>query len=99
MLIKFVSTITVLCIVVYAVGAAALYAYQRKMLYIPSPEYAHEFDSLELQNEQEVLKVVILNPGQSRAIIYFGGNAEAVIFNAEPLLKNFPDYTVYLANC
>jgi len=98
MLIKFVSAITILCIVVYAVGAVALYAYQRKMLYVPSPEYAHEFESLELHNEQEVLKVVVLNPSQSQAIIYFGGNAEAVIFNAEPFLKNFPNHTVYLVN-
>lgn len=98
MLMKFVSAVIILCLIVYAVGAVALYAYQRKMLYVPSPEYAHEFDSLELQNEQEALKIAILNPGQSRAIIYFGGNAEAVIFNAEPFLKNFQEYTVYLAN-
>jgi len=98
MSIKFLSVVTFLCLVVYVVGAVALYAYQRKLLYFPSPEYAHEFDSLELQNEQEVLKVAVLNPGQSRAIIYFGGNAEAVIFNAEPFLENFPEHTIYLVN-
>ncbi len=98
MLIKFLSSVVVICAVVYAVGAVVLYTYQRKMLYIPSPEYAHEFENLELQNDQEVLKVAILNPGQPRAIIYFGGNAEAVIFSAEPFLKNFPAYTIYLAN-
>ena len=96
--IKLLSAGTFLCLVVYAVGAVALYAYQRKILYFPSPEYAHEFDSLELYNEQEVLKVAVLNPGQSRAIIYFGGNAEAVIFNAEPFLENYPEHTIYLVN-
>ena len=98
MSIKFLSVVTFLCLVVYVVGAVALYAYQRKLLYFPSPEYAHEFDSLELHNEQEVLKVAVLNPGQSRAIIYFGGNAESVIFKAEPFLENFPDHTIYLVN-
>ncbi len=98
MRIKFLLAFALICVVVYTVGALALYNYQRKMLYIPSPEYAHEFESLELQNGQEILKVAVLNSGQSRAIIYFGGNAEAVIFNAEPFLKHFRNYTVYLAN-
>jgi len=98
MLLKSVITIAVLGLAVYLLGAAVLYSYQRNMLYIPSPEYDHGFDELELRNEQETLKVVILSPGKSRAIIYFGGNAEAVIFNAEPFIKNFPDHTVYLAN-
>lgn len=98
MLIKVVSTIVVLILVAYAVGATALYVYQRKMLYVPSPEYAHDFDRFELQNQQETLNVVVLNSGQSRAIIYFGGNAESVVFNAEPFSKNFPGYTIYLMN-
>jgi len=73
-----------------------LYIFQRNLLYFPSPEYDHSFDTFELRNQQEVLKVTKLNPGQSQAILYFGGNAEPVIFNAEPFLKNFSDYTIYL---
>jgi len=98
MFIKFVSTVTLFCIAAYAAGAVTLYVLQRKMLYAPSPEYSHQFDGLELHNEQEVLKIIVLNPGQPQAMIYFGGNAEAVIFNAELFLENFPDYTIYLAN-
>lgn len=98
MLLKFVSTIVVLLLLIYIAGAFALYAVQRRMLYVPSPEYAHEFDRLELQNQQETLNVVVLNSGQSQAIIYFGGNAESAVFNAEPFLKNFPGHTIYLVN-
>ncbi len=98
MFVKFVSSVALFCIVAYAAGAVTLYLLQRKMLYAPSPEYSHKFDSLALHNEQEILKTIVLNPGQSRAMIYFGGNAEAVIFNSEPFLKNFSDYTIYLAN-
>ncbi len=82
----------------YLLGAVLLYIFQRNILYIASPEYAHEYDVINLVNDQEVLKIAVLNPNQSRAIIYFGGNAEAVIFNEMPFLENFPEHTLYLAN-
>ena len=98
MLAKIITIISGLLVVLYVIGAIALYLYQREILYIPSIEYDHQFDGFQLENEQELLNIISLNPGKKRAIIYFGGNAEAVVFNAEPFLKNFSDYTVYLAN-
>jgi len=98
MLIKLFIAIAALLFALYLFGAAALYIFQRNMLYIPSPEYKNEFTLLEFHNEQETLKVTVLNPGMPRAILYFGGNAEAVIFNVEPFIKNFADHTIYLSN-
>ena len=98
MFVKTITIISSLFAILYVVGALALYVYQREILYIPSVEYDHQFDVFDLENEKELLKVVTLNSGKEKAIIYFGGNAEAVVFNAEPFVKNFSAFTVYLIN-
>ncbi len=40
----------------------------------------------------------MLNQGKKEAILYFGGNAEAVVYSAEDFLSVFPLQTVYLLN-
>lgn len=90
----------VLIIVVsaYILGAGLLYFLQRSLLYFPSQPYEHQFENIDLINDDERIKVIVLNPNRSKAIIYFGGNAEPVIFNEEPFRKNFSNHTVYLMN-
>ena len=83
---------------VYVLGAFLLYVLQRNLLYFPSPEYQHNLPTIELLNQQQLLKIAVLNPGQSKAIIYFGGNAESVVFNEVPFIEHFPTHTVYLVN-
>jgi len=94
----FLKTILFILLFVYFVGAGLLYIFQRNLLYFPSPEYQHDLEIIELSNDAALLNIVVLNPNQSRAIIYFGGNAEPVVFNQEPFSKNFPTYTIYLMN-
>jgi len=38
----------------------------------------------------------MINPGKKNAILYFGGNAEAVAYNASMFRELFKNYTVYL---
>ncbi len=92
-----ISGITIVAIVYLAV-AVLLYVFQRDLLYFPTPEYKHDLAVLEVVSESERIKVLVLNPGQSRALIYFGGNAEPVIFNQQPFTQWFTDHTVYLVN-
>lgn len=49
-------------------------------------------------NEDESIHVTILNEGEDKAIIYFGGNAENVNNNASKFSYIFHDYTVYLVS-
>src|SRR5690606_550076 len=48
------------------------------------------------ENEGQSIRVTVVNRGQARALIYFGGNAEDVDYNVEPFAEIFPAYTVYL---
>ncbi|MGC9352089.1 MAG: alpha/beta hydrolase, partial [Sulfurovum sp.] len=49
-------------------------------------------------NEGETIRVITLNEGKPKAMIYFGGNGESVAYSAENFYENFPDHTVYLVN-
>lgn len=76
-----------------------LYSAQRSILYYPTPEtVAFATDSMYVENDGESLKVLRLNPGHERAIIYFGGNAEQVAASAPAFAAIFADATVYLVN-
>jgi len=68
------------------------------MIYFPTAAKPHRYAELTLSNEGEYIKVIVLHPGQERAIIYFGGNAEAVVYTASDFERLFAGYTVYLFN-
>lgn len=44
------------------------------------------------------IKIWVVNPGADRAVIYFGGNAEDVYFNADDFARTLPGQSVYLVN-
>ena len=81
----------------YVAVCSWLYFSQRSMLYFPTPAIANvQAEAFELQNDGLRLKGWAVNPGKQRAMIYFGGNAEAVEYNAEVFKTTLPDVTVYL---
>lgn len=82
----------------YLCAAGLLYAFQRYFLYFPSEKYEHSFERISVLSQGETIEVVVLNKGKNKAVLYFGGNAEAVVVNAEPFLANFSDTTIYLVN-
>ena len=75
-----------------------MYLLQRKLLYYPTGKIQHSFPQLKLVNQNESIEVIVLNEGKNDALLYFGGNAESVIYNAEDFLASFPIHTVYLLN-
>jgi alpha-beta hydrolase superfamily lysophospholipase len=76
-----------------------LYVAQRSLLYQPPPETSGtEADAMRIDSNGVSLKVWHFNPRLSKAIIYFGGNAENVYWNVPDFREIFPDYSVYLIN-
>ena len=82
----------------YLILGLLLFIFQRNFLYFPSPEYNHQYPSQTFHNEGESIKLIVLNEGKEKAILYFGGNGEAVVNNASDFIKTFPNHTVYLVN-
>jgi pimeloyl-ACP methyl ester carboxylesterase len=85
-------------LLIYLLTCAVMYFLQRKLIYFPTRKIPHNFPQFKLFNQNESIEVIILNEGKNEALLYFGGNAESVIYNAEDFLKSFPLHTVYLLN-
>ena len=88
----------ILAVVLYCLWGLFLYAYQRDFMYLPVSERAHAYPVEQFLSEGETIQVVVLNPGRPDAVMYFGGNAEAVVANAPGFLHSLPQHTVYLVN-
>ena len=76
-----------------------LYFAQRSFLYQPAAEIkGAEAEEIRIESAGVSLKIWHFNPQNSKAIIYFGGNAENVYWNLPAFREIFPDFSVYLVN-
>lgn len=90
-----ISSVLLFC---YICAATWLYIFQRDYIYFPTQKIQHSFERFSLLNEGETLEVIVINKGNEKALIYFGGNAEVVSSNAQEFSSNFSDATTYFIN-
>lgn len=95
---KLVFSLILLLALCYVTGGVLLYMAQRSFIYFPTPYVSHDYDDIIVNNDGVGINVVVVNPGKKRALIYFGGNAEAVASNAAQFAQAFDAYTLYLVN-
>ena len=96
---KEITLLLAALVVVYAAFGAYLYLFQRKLLYFPvdaDPDFAA--DEVTVENDGHRLQGWVINPGQARAVIYFGGNSELVTHREAFFRDVFADFSVYLIN-
>jgi len=82
---------------IYIIIGLFLFLRQRKMIYYPTEPLEHGFMEKTIENEGEEIKIIVLNPEQDSAIIYFGGNAENVLYSTLDF-QQLTSNTVYLVN-
>ena len=76
-----------------------MYATQRSQIYFPVPESRRpDAQVLWIESQGERLKIWVVQRAGSRALIYFGGNAEDVAGNIEVFSAAFPDRSLFLVN-
>ncbi len=81
----------------YAGVCAAMYFFQRALLYFPQPSSVTAPEStMTLPDDGAEIAVTVRPHNGPRAIVYFGGNGEDVSRNLASFDKEFPDYAVYL---
>lgn len=97
MLRKVLRWILLLAPLAYLGCLGALYAGQRSLLYFPQgtlvPAAQTDFA---LRDHGVTLRGWVINPGQDRALLFFGGNGDAVQHLRERLAQWAPGRTVYL---
>lgn len=96
---KEIVSIAVLLLAVYLLLAALMYVFQRRLIYYPTP-FDKNFNAAEvsIDNRGTRLHGWVLNPGKTRAVIYFGGNSEPITQRSGYFEDVFRDYSVYLIN-
>lgn len=82
----------------YCISLLILYIFQRNVLYYPTPYVPHDYKSENFTIEGEDINVIKINEKKENAIIYFGGNVEAVVLNAATFKEIFPKHAIYLVN-
>ncbi|WP_072682396.1 alpha/beta hydrolase [Arcobacter sp. LA11] len=93
------KSLILIIIFVYMLITLIVYIFQRSLLYFPTTytkidgveEIYFKFNSIKLQGW-------VLNKGQEKALIYYGGNAENIEQNIDSFKTLFPNRTVYLIN-
>ena len=89
--------IVVIGAALYSAVCIALFAFQRSLIYYPRPRlYTDGITLLVLPVKGERILVSSHPCASSRALLYFGGNAEDVSQNMPELLDAFPDRAIYL---
>jgi len=82
---------------IYIIIGIFLFLRQRTMIYYPTESLKHGFMEKTIENEGEQIKIIVLNPEQDSSIIYFGGNAENVLYSTLDF-QQLASNTVYLVN-
>ena len=89
-------SLVVFIIAVYLVLCAALFVFQRSLIWFPQPAAVVSADSrLKLSIQDADVWVTARERSGSRALIYLGGNAEDVSRNLPEFTDAFPDYALY----
>ncbi|WP_266160666.1 alpha/beta hydrolase [Dyella silvatica] len=87
----------VIVVLLYGAFCGYLYLSQRQLIYRPEGTWlVRQAPNLELRSDGVVLRGWVMNPGQSKALLYFGGNGERIEDSREDLARWFPHRTVYL---
>jgi len=84
---------------VYLGFGAYLFAFQESLMY--HPPRAGGLDgaqTLRIGSDGETINVWRFNPGAPHALIYFGGNAEAVAYQGDDFTTLLPHATAYLVD-
>lgn len=96
---KEITLIALVLIGIYLLLATFLYVFQRKLIYFPMAiDPAFNAEEIVIDNRGTRLHGWVLNPGKTRAAIYFGGNSELITHRCGFFEDVFRDFSVYLIN-
>lgn len=93
---RLLTRLVLVAVIAWCGACAFLFFAQRSLLYFPAmTRVAAVTTDYALQRPGAVLRGWVVNPGHADALLYFGGNAEAIEANRELLARAIPDRTIY----
>ncbi len=91
---RVLTSLIVVALLAYVAACAALFVFQRSLLYFPQAAQV-ETPLVPVDGREGVVASHRALPG-AQAVVYFGGNGEDVTQNLAPLAKAFPQHALYL---
>ena len=92
-----VGQLVAFVVFVYVAACAALFFWQRALIYFPQPRSDSKLaPTMSLTTDAGSVLVTTREIVGADALIYFGGNAEDVLYNLPGLAKEFPGHAIYL---
>ena len=95
---RIVLVLIAIAAALYIAACAALYFFQRSLIYYPQPSANDAASRMNLRSGEVDLVISIRERAGPAAVIYFGGNAEDVSGSLPELSQAFPDRALYLMN-
>jgi len=94
---KWIAGLLALPVLGYGAACSWMYAKQRDLMYFPQATRADAAQTdFGIARNGVMLNGWLVNPGQPRAVVYFGGNAERIEAMRDEFARWFPDSSVYL---
>lgn len=92
-----VLTVVVVVVTCYALLCLLLFIFQRSLLYFPQPRSVSTPGSkITLKADDADLVVSVVARSGSKALVYFGGNAEDVSLSLATFGQAFPDHAIFM---
>lgn len=91
---RVLTSLLVVALLAYVAACAALFLFQRSLLYFPQPAQV-DTPLVPVEGREGVVASHRALPG-AQAVVYFGGNAEDVTQSFAPLAQAFPRHALYL---
>lgn len=97
MFLRVVLVLVLAVLGLYGALCVSLYVGQRHQVYHPEASWqVRQPPDLELTRDGVALRGWVMNPGQAKAVLYFGGNGERIEDSRIELARWLPDHTIYL---
>jgi pimeloyl-ACP methyl ester carboxylesterase len=94
---RFLITTLLFAFSIYVAACAALFFLQRSMIYFPQPaSHGTAADRIKLSADGAQVQVSAKARPGTKALIYFGGNAEDVSASLAEMAAAFPDRSIFL---
>lgn len=84
----------------YVIVGAVLFTFQKNFIYFPTAAYEHGFKDIFLESDGHKIQLIAINDevATDRALIYFGGNAEAAAYSTPDFAYHFKKTAIFLVN-
>ena len=89
------ALICVFCVSIYLVLCGFFFIKQRSFIYFPCQQQNHTVDQIQINTGQALVQLSTSNPKSTRAILYFGGNAEDVSASLPEYSQRIADVAIY----